>query len=67
MNNKEWAAGLFAMFFISIGDLALTSIGITILNPVFGGNYTAMETRLSAEICFVGGLILWYLPKQPKE
>ena len=65
--NKEWAVGLFTIFFLSISDLALTSIGITILNPVFGGNYTAMETRLSAIIFFVGGLILWYLPEKPKE
>jgi len=66
MTNKEmWAVGLFAIFFLSSIDVALTGIGITILNPVYG-NFTAMETRLAAMICLVGGLILWYLPEKPK-
>jgi hypothetical protein len=67
MTNKEmWAVGLFAIFFLSSIDVALTSIDITILNPVYG-NFSVMEIRISAIVCFVGGLILWYLPKQPKE
>jgi hypothetical protein len=67
MSNKEWAAGLFAFGLASTLDVFFTSINITIFNPIFGGNVSDMEKRISGGICFVGGLILWYLPKQPKE
>jgi hypothetical protein len=67
MNNKMWAAGLFAGWLASTIDVFFTSINITIFNPIFGGNVSDMEKRISGGICFVGGLILWYLPKQPKE
>ena len=67
MTNKEWAAGLFALGLASTLDVFFTSINITIFNPIFGGNVSDMEKRISGGICFVGGLILWYLPKQPKE
>ena len=66
MTSKEWAVMAFFVSSISTADSVLTDIGITILNPVYG-NFTAMEMRLSALISFFGGLILWYLPKQPKE
>ena len=67
MTSKEWAVMAFFVSSISTADSVLTGIvGITILNPVYG-NFTAMEMRLSALISFFGGLILWYLPKQPKE
>jgi hypothetical protein len=58
----------FCGVFLSSADLALTWIGADILHPVFiSETISASEKRITGFVSLVGGLILWYLPKQPEE